>query len=139
MGISALLACDVEGVRLGPVWQSSDGKDYARVMGSPRCKALLEEHIQFNLDPVLGSGRHDPNDVLRCIDRLIARLPDNKVAEWTEDERERYGYLYTELSGELAGDDYFDDGWFLKDLRDLRQAVEKAIVAGATSVHYFFA
>ena|ERR1700722_6883111 len=137
MGISALINCDIANVKLGDMWKSSDGKDYARMMCSPRCRKLLEEYTGIDLGALLSEDRNAPEKVLETIDLLLTWLPQKRSEEWSEEEGERYGYLYAEISGEISDSKYFYGGWYLKDLRDLRRAVEKAKAAGASFVYFF--
>lgn len=135
MGASAFLSAEPAAAVRGSPWTKTDGKDFASVLCSERCRLLLEEHAAVGLAPILVRDRwHAPAEALAALDALLGTLPGGDVARWSEADGDRYGYLFAELSDELADNEYFYQGFFVQDLRDLREAVKQATERGAERI-----
>jgi hypothetical protein len=136
VGISAFVLTRPASVALGGgPWTRTDGKDFARLLHAPRCRALLEEHATADLAAALVVDQWHPlARTLAAIDAMLGGLPSEESSRWSEEEGDRYGYLFAELSGELSDFEYFYQGFFVQDLLDLRAVVEQARACGAEQV-----
>jgi len=111
----------------GSPWTKTDGKDFASVLYSARCRELLEEHTAVGVGSILdGNHWHSAAEALGAVDALLGALPAGDVAMWSDADGDRYGYLFAEMSNELADNVYFYLGFFVQDLRDLRTALNQA-------------
>lgn len=135
MGATAFLQADPPIPDKDPLWTQTDGKDFASVISNQECLDLLAEHIGAKFVAALDPAKwHAPPESLATLDDALKKLPSEGADEWSETEADEYSYLYAELAGALSDFEYFHEGFFVHDLRDLHSAVKRAALGGATRV-----